>query len=143
MPVFQAMGETIEGEKSFVSVRKLVPKGLMKHPIYKKTMFYYKGDRNCSAIVLEAGVVPHEKSLRDATAHYHRNVGDELNADAITLYIDSNRPLKPELKHVSHRHEAMVLNIPKQMIASIAVPLANVIARLGLENKFIEREKEG
>jgi len=138
MPTYCATGETIEGEKAYVDARKLILKGLLKHPIYQKRMILYKGDRNCNAIVEEAGTIPQDTDIREKTKTYHRNVGDELKSDAIAVYIDSCKPIRYTIEHGSHRHETHVMRIPKQTIATITTPLANITSKLDLEKKSIE-----
>lgn len=140
MAIFQELNETIEGEKVSGNTRKWLAKGLKKHPVTRQNMFLYVTDRNSSAEVREEGKIPEDEKMKDLTAHFHRKVGDRLEADSLSLYVNQRTPLRPQVKEgVSARHGATVFNTSKQTIATIRTPLANILTRLGYTFKEIEK----
>ena len=142
MTKYQAVGETIEGEKIYLDARKLMQKGLKKHPVYQKNMFLYVGELNCNAEVRAKGNVPSDPDIQKKTSHYHRNVGDALNAFAVSIFIDAKRPLRSVVKEgVSGRHGSNILDIPCNSNVSIKLPLSNAVSRVGLENIFITSDE--
>lgn len=135
MPTYQNVNDTIEGEKVEVVTRRLESKGLVKHPVLGKTMIRYSCDRNSSAEVKEQGVVPEDEKLRNATSYYHRAVGDRLECDAMSVYIDQKKPVRSTVKEgVSGRHGASKFSTSKQTVANITTPLDNALKRLGMNS---------
>ena len=132
MAKFIDKGETIEGVAISIQCRKWTHQGLKKHPIYKKTMALYLTDRNSVAEVLAVGETPNDSEIRQKTAHYHRNIGDILEADSIEVYIDKLSSIKPTVKEgASHRHGAQFVNTKCHTIATIRMPLETFKKKLG------------
>lgn len=137
MAIFENINDTIEGLKVDCVTRRFERKGLKKHPIYKTIMFLFSCDRNSSANIKEA--FPKDKKQLDGTEHYHREEGDGLKCDAMSVYVNQLKPVVPIVKEgVSGRHGASLIHTNKHTIASIKVPLQNVMTRLGLgsQNKI-------
>lgn len=140
MSIFKNVGDTIEGNVVDGNTRRFERKCLKKHPITNKQMFLYSCDRNSRAIVVESVEKTEDEVLAEATSHFHRNENDELQADAISIYVDSKRPIKTEVKEgVSGRHGATLFHITENTIATIKTPLENARKQLGLNgNGYIE-----
>lgn len=139
MSIFKNVGDTIEGNVVDGNARRFEKKRLKKHPITNKQMFLYSCDRNSKAFVVEPAKEPEDEKLAVATSFFHRNKMDELQADAISIYVDSKKPIKTEVKEgVSGRHGATVFHITKNTIATITTPLDNARKHLGLNGKEIE-----
>ena len=125
MAKYIGFGETVEGAATDLCSRKWVQKGPKKHPVTNKTMFLYVGDRNTSVEVTKAIGEPEDEELKAKTAHFHRNVGDTLHADSISVFIDSRRGINFITKEgVSGRHGANLASTNTQTIATIKTPLA-------------------
>lgn len=140
MATFQNVGDTIEGKKISGNTRKWMQRGLKKHPDTNKNMFLYVTDRNSEAEVDEAGDIPSDEDVKTKTQGYHRSVGDRLECDSMSIYVNQITPIKPEIKEgISGRHGAAVFHIAKQAIATIKMPLANVMKRLGYTSNSIEQ----
>lgn len=141
MATYQNIGDTIEGEKTDGHARKWMPRGLKKHPVTLKTMFLYVTDRNSRIEVTEAGVIPEDEQLKNALKDCHRNVGDALECDSLSIYVNQKTPIKPDVKEgVSGRHGATLFHTAKQTIASIKTPIENVLKRLGYSNNSLENK---
>ena len=120
-------GDTVEGECVDVQVRKWVPCALVKHPIVNKIMMRYKTDRNSQAVVISPLNMDNCYSTNEVSSKYHRNVGDGIKCDGMTVYVDCKRTLS--VKHeggVTHRHGAGCLSIRFHTIATISTPLSNL-----------------
>lgn len=126
------VGETIEGNCISCMARKWTWRGLKKHPITNETMTLYVTDKNSTAEIIEAWPEPTDEALKKATSHFHRKIGDTLQADALSFYIDDKRKIKPELEGgVSHRHKSNKIEKKKHTITEIKVPLAVFRKELG------------
>ena len=127
MAKFIAAGETVEGAAADLCSRKWEKKGLKKHPITNKTMFLYVGDRNTSVEITKAIAEPDDEILRSATSHFHRKIGDILDADSISVFLDTKRSIRFVVKEgVSGRHGANIASIRMHTIATIKTPLNNL-----------------
>lgn len=132
MTKFIDKGETIEGDAIGLKCRKWIPKGPKRHPVYKKTMTLYLTDRNSSAEIIKARTIPTDKDIQEKTSHYHRDVGDRLEADSIEVYIDRLQSVKPEVKEgASGRHGAQFVNSKWHTAATIRMPLEIFKKKLG------------
>ena len=142
MAKYIAIGDTIEGNSINCIIRKWIPRGLKKHPITNKPMTLYVTDRNSTAEIIEIRPEPEEQCLKDKTAHFHRAIGDILQADALSVYIDKIKLIHPTVKEgVSHRHGASYIKTKDHTIAEIKVPLEVFKKLLGYSNNF-EIEKQ-
>ncbi len=132
MAKFIEKGETIEGNAVGIQCRKWIPQGPKKHPIYKKLMALYLTDRNSIAEVLAMMGIPNDSDIQQKTAHYHRNIGDRLEADSIEVYIDKLQSVRPRVKEgASHRHGAQFIDTKYHTIATIRMPLEIFKKKLG------------
>lgn len=140
MTVYENVNDTIEGQKVDCVTRRFERKGLKRHPAYDKVMFVFSCDRNSSAEVVEA--VPAELAEAPGTEFFHRMVGDCLKCDAMSVYVNQKKPVVPVVKEgVSGRHGASLIHTTNHTIASIKVPLQNVMKRLALgEQDKIEKK---
>lgn len=139
MPTYVNTGDTIEGQAVDCNGRVFFNQGLKKHPLLQKTMNHYTTDRNSSAIVREAGVVPEVDDIRSATDYYHRNVGDRIECDAMSIYTEKR--IRIEVLHgsesASSQHGIQYAGISKHTIASVKMPLPNLMKQLGYSNNSI------
>lgn len=131
MAIFENVNDTIEGQKVDCTTRRFERKGLKRHPVYQKIMFLFSCDRNSSALIKEKMADTHMPP--EGASCYHRNEGDELKCDAMSVYVNQIKPVVPIVKEgVTGRHGASKIHTTKHTIASIRVPLQNVLTRLGL-----------
>ena len=87
-------------------------------------MTLYVTDRNSTAEIVKSRPEPTEQSLKKETAHFHRAVGDILQADALSIYVDQIRQIRPVVKKgASHRHGASYVQTQEHTIAEIKVSL--------------------
>lgn len=124
MAEYIAYGDTIEGDAVDFTVRALYKNGLVEHPLTKKTMYRYSADRNATGIITKIRPEPTEEDIKEATSHYHRNIGDKIKADAIEFYTEGFRPIKFVVQEgVTGRHGAQLGSSKSHTIASIKNPL--------------------
>ena len=103
-------GETIHGKSVDLIVRKFVRVGLKKHPITNKTMLLFVSDRNSEGeikkpINIDDFSSEHLKKME----HYHRNLGDQVECDSLSIYLDSKSRKKIEvIGGHSGRHKAQI-----------------------------------
>lgn len=140
MAIFENVNDTIEGKKVDCTTRRFERKGLKKHPVYGTVMFLFSCDRNSSAEIVEA--FPDSYECKEGTEIYHRAEGDGLKCDAMSVFVNQLKPVVPIVKEgVSGRHGASLIHTTRHTIATIKVPLQNVMSRLGLgSRKIIERK---
>lgn len=140
MPTYVNYGDTIEGQAVDCNGRVFYNQGLKKHPILNKTMNHYTTDRNSSAIVREAGAIPSEDDIRESTKDYHRNVDDRIECDAMSIYTEK-RSIRTEVLHgsvsASSQHGIQYASINKHTVASVKMPLFNLMKQLGYSNNSI------
>lgn len=146
METFIDIGDTIEGEAVDCSGRDIRPKGMKKHPVLNKNMNIYTTDLNSSAIVRKAGIEPEDEQLKKKTAHFHRQKDDRISCDAMTIYTDKPS-LKIEVMHgkecASSQHGTMYANCNRHTIATVKVPLPNLMKKLGYSSNCItDKTKE-
>jgi len=146
MPVYNNVGDTIEGQAVDCTGKAFYPKGLKKHPITKKTMKLYTTDRTSQAVVRIEGVIPDDEELRNATRHFHRNVEDKVTGDALSVYTDVKTAVKIDVLHgkegASHRHGTQFTSFRKHTIATVRVPLQNILKKLGLSNNSLIEQQD-
>ncbi|GHT01427.1 hypothetical protein AGMMS49525_02110 [Bacteroidia bacterium] len=129
MSKFINIGDTIEAEHANACVRKLEWKGPRKHPITNECMMLYESNRNSNVEIVKV----YAGEIKKGTEHFHRNMGDILEADSISIYVDSTRREKSDVKEgVSARHGAQLIDIRKRSISTIKYPLHNLFKCLGL-----------
>lgn len=144
MAVYNALGETIEGEAVDFDGRVILPQGAKKHPLTKKTMKLYTTDRNSHAVVRKAGIVPKDEKVKNATSLFHRNVGDKVTADALSVYTDLRAKVNIVVLHgegASGQHGTKFAGVNDHSIASVKMPLHNLLKKLGMSNNTITIEK--
>ena len=135
MTVFIKAGDTIEGNEVRVQTRKWTPGSLVRHAAVNKQMMRYSADRNSSAEVIKASPQPESPKIKEATASYHREVGDSLTCDSMKVYVDNKRMIRTEhVGGVTHRHGAQIVETKDHTIATISTPLEN------LQKKIAENE---
>lgn len=135
MAVFHNIGDTIEAKTAHCNVRAWDPVALKRHPITQEVMYLYRTDKNSHASVVSSVGLPSDDDIADATSHFHREVGDTLTADALSVFVSCKRAIRYKVKEgESHRHGAQLISIPYHTIATIKMPLANMMKKLGLSN---------
>lgn len=140
MGKYNNIGDTVEGISINCVARKWISRGLKKHPLTNKTMSLYVTDRNSTAEVLKSIGLPEDEDIKKRTSHFHRNIGDILQADALSVYIDEVKRLKPVvLGGVSGRHKSNCLETKKHTIAEVKVPLDNLRKYLECNCSKIEK----
>ena len=112
-------GDTIIAKCTEGNSRKIVWKGLKKHPVTKESMTLYECDRNSFARITTAytGVID------PGTEDYYRNIGDQLQADAISIYVSSLRKETFDVDNATGRHKSQFFCIRKKCISSIKTSL--------------------
>lgn len=107
-------------------------------PLYlpaQEVMYLYRTDKNSHASVASSVGLPSDDDIAAATSHFHREVGDALTADALSVFVSCKRTIRYKVKEgESHRHGAQLISIPYHTIATIKMPLANMMKKLGLSN---------
>ena len=145
MSVYNNVGDTIEGMSVDCDGKAIYPQGIKKHPITKKTMRFYTTDRTSHAVIKEAGIQPKDEGIRKATQHFHRDVDDKVTGDALSRYTDLKAAAKIETIHgkgASHRHGTQFASFKKLTIATVKVPLQNLLKKLGYSSKCITQNKD-
>ncbi len=140
MAVFNNLGDTIEGEAVDFDGRAIHPQGAKKHPLTKKTMKLFTTDRNSHAVVRKAGVEPVDEDVKAATAHFHRDVDDKVTADALSVYTDLKAKVRPVTIHgegASSQHGTNFAGVNNHTIATVKMPLSNLIKKLGMNNNAL------
>lgn len=141
MPVYNNVGDTIEGQAVDCTGKVFYPKGLKKHPTTKQTMKLYTTDRTSQAVVRIEGVIPNDEGLKKATQYFHRNVDDKVTGDALCVYTDLKTTIKIDVLHgkegASHRHGTQFVSFRKHTIATVRVPLQNILKKLGRSNNSL------
>ena len=140
MAIYHDIGDTIEGKKIRARVRKWNGGTLCHHPETNEIMKLFTSDRNSHAEILRTYDGYEDAEIQQRTAYYHRNVGDGLTADAISFYTDRKFSLKQIVKEgVTARHGAMIDVIDKHCIATIRVPLQNLMKKLTNNKKHLNQ----
>lgn len=141
MAKFVKTGDTIEAEHTNAHSRKIEWKGPRRHPITNELMMLYECDRNSFAEVVKECT----DETREETAHFHRCLGDKLEADGISVYIKSKRKTRVVVDEgVSARHGAQFIYLRERNISTIKTPLSCLRKCLGLNSsiasKIIEKK---
>lgn len=116
------INDTIDGEHTDGNTRKFEWKGLKRHPITNKLMTLYECDRNSFAEIVKEFKGEPERG----TESFHRLLGDSLEADAISIYIDTKRKVKYDVTNLTARHKAQAFKIRNRSISTIKMPLENL-----------------
>jgi len=133
MTKFTETGETIHAAHMDTHARKYEWKGMMAHPVTKEMMVLYECDRNSYAEIVKECCK--DDIERKGTEVYHAELGDCLEADAISLYIRGKRKIKETVKEgVTGTHGARFICPRVYAISTIKTPLANLV-------KSIEKKK--
>jgi hypothetical protein len=120
------INDTIDAEHIDGETRKFLWKGLKIHPLIKKRMTLYECDWNSYAEIVKE----YEGEPEEGTGHFNRSLGDRLEADAISVYIDTRRKIKFDVVNNSGRHKAQEFKIRDRCIATIKAPLKNLLKHL-------------
>lgn len=146
MAVYNNLGDTIEGESVDFDGRVIKPQGAKKHPLTNKLMKLYTTDRNSHAVVRKAGKVPTNVDIMKVTTHFHRDVDDKLTADALSVYTDVKANVKIETLHgkaaASSQHGINYASVRNHTIATVKMPLHNLLKKLGMSNNTLTGKKD-
>lgn len=135
MAKFINVGDTIEADKAKCIARKFVLGVLKKHPITNKTMLLVTSDRNSNVEVTKACTIAYDEDMQKLTESFHREVGDTLEADSISIYLDARRcPKIDNTEGVSGRHGANYMTADTHTIATVKMPFDNMKKILGFSN---------
>lgn len=142
MAVYNNLGDTIEGEAVDFDGRAIRPQGAKKHPLTKKLMKIFSTDKNSHAVVRAEGKEPEDEEIKKATAHFHRSVDDKLTADALSVYTDLRAKFRIETIHgkrASSQHGTNFASVKDNTIATVKMPLQNLLKKLGFSNNTIKK----
>lgn len=142
MAVYNNLGDTIEGEAVDFDGRAIRLQGAKKHPITKKLMKLFTTDKNSSAIVRKEGIEPADEEMKKATSHFHRVVDDKVTADALSVYTDFRskfRVITIHGKGASAQHGTNFASVKDNTIATVKMPLQNLLKKLGLSNNVTKK----
>lgn len=127
MAEFINIGDMVEGAKCEIYTRKEMCKGLREDPITHSSMMVYELDRNCSVEVTEKLLLQNDALEKRNEMNIHCDVGDKLKADAITLYVDTRRKLKFEVKEgQTSTHGGQLASSKRRTIGEIKYPFQNI-----------------
>lgn len=133
MSEYVNVGDTVEGAKCDVYTRKELFKGLRKDPITRSVMSVYELDRNCSVEVTEELPLSGEEAKKRESMGVHLSKGDKLKADAITLYVDSKRRLRFEVKEgQSGTHGGNLASTKSRTVGVIKYPFQCIQSKFTL-----------
>lgn len=146
MAVYNNIGDTIEGLAVDCDGKAIYPQGVKKHPVTKKMMKLYTTDRTSHAVVRTAGEEPEDENLKELTRDFHRNVDDKVTGDALSVYTDLRSSTKIDVLHgkesASHRHGTQIASFRSHTIATVKMPLQNLMKKLGYSNKTLNDKKD-
>lgn len=145
MAVYNNVGDTIEGEAVDFDGRFIHLQGAKKHPLTKKNMKIYTTDRNSHAVVMKDGKESNDTSIKNATKHFHRNKNDKVTADALSIYTEIKARVNVETIHgksASGRHGTQYASVNDHTIATVKIPLQNLLKQLGLSNNTLTIKKD-
>ncbi|MGI6520244.1 MAG: hypothetical protein ACOX2D_03800 [Fermentimonas sp.] len=124
MTKYVSPGDTIIGEHIDGYTRRWMWKGLRRHPVLNRQMTLYECDLNSYAEIVKAC---DESDLNDGCEAYKKAVGDCLEADAISIYVDSKRKYQFKVEAgISGRHKSNIFNFRDLSVCSIKIPLHNL-----------------
>ena len=142
MAKFINVGDTIEADKAECIARKFVLGIPKKHPITQKIMLLVTTDRNSSVQFAKACIIEYDERMQKMTESFHREVGDVLMADSISIYMDTRKcPSISDKEGVTGRHGANFMTSDVHTIATIKMPIANMRKILGLSNNEPQKLK--
>ena len=138
-------GEVIHAEHTDSHARKIEWKGFRRNPYTQELMMLYECDRNSFSKIVK--VCDGIDCKKEGTENFHCEIGDILEADAISIYIRTKRKLKLTVDEgVTGRHGAIFLNPRVYAISKIKTPLACLFKYLEmvplLENKVKVMERK-
>lgn len=138
MTTYNNIDDTIHGAHIDSHARKFEWKGMKANPYTDEMMTLYEGDRNSYAEIVKACSEKDKENKN--TSGFHAEVGDCLEADAISIYIRRRRKHPIEVKEgVTGRHGSNILCPRDYTICTIKTPLANLIKWLEKEKGLINR----
>ena len=130
-------GDTLLAKHLDGHARKIEWKGARKHPVTKQRLTLYECDRNTLLKITQA----YTGELPEGAENFYKEVGDEVEASAVSMYVDSLRREKfPVKEGVTAWHGAQMIALRKYNISTIKTPLPNfkeiVLKKVALlENK--------
>ncbi len=138
MTEFVKVGEKIEGAKTEIYCRKESFKGLHKDPLTLKPMIKYEMCRNSTAEITEELFLSEDELEIRRRLNVALQVGDKLNADAITVFVDQKRPLKCIVKEgLTHTHGGHLFSTSNRTIGIIKYTHPNLMHLLQTNKKQI------
>lgn len=130
--------ETIHGAHIDSHSRKFEWKGIKQNPFTNEMMTLYEGDRNSFAEIVK--ICNEDDKACQGVENFHAELGDCVEADAISLYIRTKRKIKEIVKEgVSGRHGARFLCPRVYTISTIKTPLASLIRVLEERKDIINK----
>lgn len=124
MSKYIAVGDTLIAKHIDGHARKIIWKGAKKHPVTQKTMTLYECDWNAYVKITKE----FEGELPQGTETYHKSLNDELEAYAISIYVQSLGKEKFEVKEgVSARHGASIIAFRKNTVSTVKATLASLV----------------
>lgn len=130
------VSDTIHGTHIDSHSRKFEWKGLKLNPYTHELMTLYEGDRNSFAEIKK--VCSEVDRICKGTEKFHAELGDCVEADAISLYIRTKRKLRETVKEgVSGRHGSRFLYPRDYTISTIKTPLTNLVKVLEEKRKLM------
>lgn len=145
MAVYNNVGDTIEGESVNFDGRVIRLQGVKKHPLTKKNMKLYTTDRNSHAVVTKEGKESDDTNVKAVTQHFHRNIDDKVTADALSVYTEIKAKVNITAIHgkgASGRHGTQFAGVNEHTIATVKIPLQNLLKQLGLSNNNLIIKKD-
>lgn len=134
MAVYVNIGDTAEGAKTEIYTRAKSWKGLRKDPITHSMMMVYELDRNCSVEVTEKIPLNGDALEIRKKKGVHCEVGDKLKADAITIYVETKKKIKFEVKEgLTSTHGGHLASTKNRTIGEIKYPFSNI------QSKFMQK----
>jgi uncharacterized protein YqgV (UPF0045/DUF77 family) len=128
MAKFVKTGESIIAKHTDGHTRRWNWKGLKNHPALNKMMTLYECDLNTFAEIIKEC---DEIDLTEGCKNYNTKTGDCLEADAISIYVDSKRKYKFTVEAgVSGRHKASKFNFRDLSVCTIKTSLQNIEKRI-------------
>lgn len=132
-------GDTLEAEHADVITKKLEWKGIRRHPDTNQAMTLYECSRNSSVKIIKV----YAGEILECTEKYHRELGDLLEADCISVYSSSKRKLNQQLLGgYTGRHKAQSIDLRERSISTIKYPLENLVKCIEEKSNLLENNKQ-
>ena len=130
-----APGDTIIGKHTDGHTRKWDWKGLKKHPVLNRNMTLYECSLNTYAEIVKE--CEQEELSDECNEKYNHNLGDSVDASAVSIYVDSKRKHQFKLEAgISSRHKANMFSFRDLSVCTISIPLSNLVKLLEQQKKI-------